>query len=88
MIEVIAYLGSILLANWLVITYHLIGHGQEIMPWLPITFPAGAAVIGLTFSARDFVQRKYGHGWTWVRAQGGLVTESGRATPPALFLLR
>jgi len=65
-IEVSCYLGSILLANWLVITYHLIGSGQEIMPWLPITFPAGAAVIGLTFSARDFVQRKYGHLWSWV----------------------
>lgn len=66
MIEVMCYLGSILLANWLVIKYHIIGHGHEIMPWLPIAFPAGAAVIGLTFSARDFVQRRYGHGWTWV----------------------
>jgi len=66
MVEVSCYLGSILLANWLVITYHLIGSGQEIMPWLPITFPAGAVVIGWTFSARDFVQRRHGHAWTWV----------------------
>jgi uncharacterized PurR-regulated membrane protein YhhQ (DUF165 family) len=66
MIEVLCYLGSILLANWLVVTYHLVGQGQAIMPWFPIAFPAGAAIVGLTFSARDFVQRRYGHSWTWV----------------------
>jgi uncharacterized PurR-regulated membrane protein YhhQ (DUF165 family) len=59
MFSVIAYLGSILLANILVSQYHLIHLG-----WF--VFPAGAPVIGLTFSARDFVQRRYGKWKCWI----------------------
>jgi len=59
MIEVLFYLGSILLANWLVIQFGIIKLGFLI-------FPAGAVAIGLTFSARDFVQRKYGKWGAWI----------------------
>ena len=58
MVSVIFYLGSILLANWLVIQYGIIEIGI-------LVFPAGAAVIGLTFSARDFVQKRFGKWWCW-----------------------
>ncbi len=59
MIWVILYLGSILLANWLVIEF-------GIVKWGFLSFPAGAVCIGLTFSFRDFVQRKYGKWGAWV----------------------
>ena len=47
------YIGSILVANWLVIQFGVVHLGI-------LHFPAGAICIGLTFSARDFVQRKHG----------------------------
>lgn len=55
------YLGSIVLANILV-------HSLGIVTVFGLTFPAGAAAIGLTFSARDFVQERYGtYGcWFWM----------------------
>ena len=52
------YLGSIILANILVHTF-------GIVTVLGLTFPAGAAAIGLTFSARDFVQQRYGKFGCW-----------------------
>lgn len=52
------YLGSIVLANILVDTLGII-------TVLGVTFPAGAAVIGLTFSARDLVQERYGKFGCW-----------------------
>lgn len=59
--SVIFYLGSIILANVLV-------HSLGIVTVLGLTFPAGAVAIGLTFSARDFVQERYGkYGcWSWM----------------------
>ncbi len=59
MISVIFYLSSILIANWLVIQYGIIELG-------PLVFPAGAVAIGLTFSARDFVQKRFGKWGCWV----------------------
>ncbi len=55
------YLGSIILANILVHTF-------GIVTVLGLTFPAGAVAIGLTFSARDFVQERYGKFgcWAWM----------------------
>lgn len=57
--EVIFYLGSILIANWLVIQFGII-------KFAGLTFPAGAAAIGLTFSARDLVQRRWGKWRCWI----------------------
>lgn len=55
------YLGSIVLANLLV-------HWFGLVTVLGLTFPAGALAIGLTFSARDFVQERYGKFgcWSWM----------------------
>jgi len=63
LLEGIFYLGSILLANILVHTFGLI------QLW-GVTFPAGAVVIGLTFTARDFVQKRWGKlgCWGWMFA--------------------
>jgi uncharacterized PurR-regulated membrane protein YhhQ (DUF165 family) len=49
---------SIVLANLLVIWFGIIKVG-------PIIFPAGAVIIGLTFTFRDLVQRRYGNWWVW-----------------------
>jgi uncharacterized PurR-regulated membrane protein YhhQ (DUF165 family) len=57
--SVVFYLGSIILANILVHTY-------GIVTILGLTFPAGAFAVGLTFSARDFVQERYGKAGCWV----------------------
>lgn len=61
--SVVFYLGSIILANVLV-------HTLGIVTFLGLTFPAGALAIGLTFSARDFVQERYGKFgcWAWMLA--------------------
>ena len=55
------YLGSIVLGNILV-------HSLGLVTVWGLTFPAGAAAIGLTFSARDFVQERYGKigCWGWI----------------------
>lgn len=57
--SVLFYIGSILLANWMV-------HKFGIIETKYIMFPAGAVAIGLTFSARDFVQRRYGKWKCWI----------------------
>ncbi len=61
------YLFSIVLANVLVNTF-------GIVTVLGISFPAGAIAIGLTFSARDLVQERYGkYGcWIWMLAASGV----------------
>ena len=48
------YLGSIVLGNILV-------HSLGLVTVLGVTFPAGAVAIGITFSARDFMQERYGN---------------------------
>lgn len=53
------YLASIVAANILISIFHLV-------TVFGITFPAGAALIGLTFSARDLVQKRYGKWGCWV----------------------
>ena len=57
------YLVSIILANILV---HMFG----IITLFGVSFPAGAVAIGLTYSARDMVQERYGkYGcWIWMLA--------------------
>lgn len=52
------YLGSIILANILV-------HTLGIITVFGVSFPAGAVAIGLTFSARDLVQERYGKFGCW-----------------------
>jgi len=61
------YLGSIILANMLV-------HWFGIVTINGLSFPAGAALIGLTFSARDFVQQRFGkYGcWWWMFLASGI----------------
>ena len=63
--SVFVYLSSILVANWLVIQFGVIEIGYLI-------FPAGAVAIGFTFSARDYVQRRYGKFgcWLWMVIAG------------------
>ena len=65
--SVIFYLGSIILANLAVNTF-------GIVTLLGISFPAGAALIGLTFSARDLVQERYGKFgcWGWMLAASAI----------------
>lgn len=53
------YLASILLANYMVVKF-------GIVKFFGIMFPAGAVLIGLTFSFRDFVQRHFGHYKVWI----------------------
>lgn len=57
----IFYLGSIVIANLLV-------HTMGIVSLFGLSFPAGTVAIGLTFSARDFVQERYGKFgcWAWM----------------------
>jgi len=59
--SVLLYLSSIVIANLLVIYFGVVSIG-------PLVFPAGAVVVGLTFSIRDYVQKKYGKWgcWKWM----------------------
>lgn len=59
MIYVAMYLTGILLANLLVVWLGIVNIG-------PLYFPAGAVMIGLTFSFRDMVQRRYGKWQCWI----------------------
>lgn len=63
MTAAILYLLSILAANLLVIWFGIVKLG-------PIMFPAGAVLIGLTFTFRDLVQRRFGKWkcWWWMAA--------------------
>ncbi len=71
------YLISILFGNLFVIWFGIIqisispvdfNNLTNIIPWFILIFPAGALWIGLTFSARDFAQRFWGHYkiWWWM----------------------
>ena len=55
------YLSSIILANLLVQKYGIVS-------FLGLSFPAGAVVVGITFTLRDTVQIKYGKWgcWAWM----------------------
>lgn len=59
----ILYLFSIAAANLLVAKFGIVHAG-------PLFFPAGAVVVGLTFSLRDLVQRRFGKWrcWYWTLA--------------------
>jgi len=59
MLNIALYLGGILLANLLV-------HWFGLVQWGPLVFPAGAVMIGLTFSFRDLVQRQHGKWYCWI----------------------
>ena len=53
------YLSAILFANLLV-------HWFGLVSFAGLVFPAGAVMIGLTFSFRDLVQRQYGKWQCWI----------------------
>ena len=55
----IMYLISILLANFFVVWFGIVKVAG-------LTFPAGVVFVGLTFSFRDFVQRKWGDKACWI----------------------
>ncbi|SEA49606.1 hypothetical protein SAMN05660420_02295 [Desulfuromusa kysingii] len=63
LISVAFYLGSIVIGNMMV-------HSLGLVTVLGMTFPAGAVAVGLTFSARDIVQERYGTFgcWGWMLA--------------------
>jgi len=67
MLEALFYLGSIVVANLLVLNFGII----EVAG---LTFPAGAAAVGFTFTARDLVQRRYGKWgcWAWMLAAAAI----------------
>ncbi len=65
----IAYIFSIVMANFLVSWFGLV-------TIFGLTFPAGAVAIGLTFSCRDFVQRHFGHAKCWYFMIASLVLTS------------
>lgn len=65
--EALFYLGSIVIANLLVMNFGII----EVAG---LAFPAGAAAVGFTFTARDLVQRRYGKWgcWLWMLAAAAI----------------
>jgi uncharacterized PurR-regulated membrane protein YhhQ (DUF165 family) len=52
------YMGSIIIANLAVSWFGLV-------TFFGLTFPAGAVLVGLSFSLRDFVQREFGDVKVW-----------------------
>lgn len=67
MFEAIFYLGSIVVANLLVMQFGIVQVAG-------LSFPAGAAAIGFTFTARDLVQRRFGKWgcWLWMLVAAGI----------------
>ena len=61
------YLGSIVIANLLVMRFGIVDLGG-------LSFPAGAVAVGFTFTARDLVQRRYGKWgcWLWMLAAAAI----------------
>ncbi len=59
MIFIALYLAGILFANLLV-------HWFGLVSFAGLVFPAGAVMVGLTFSFRDMVQRQYGKWQCWI----------------------
>jgi uncharacterized PurR-regulated membrane protein YhhQ (DUF165 family) len=67
MLVAIFYLGSIVVANLLVMQFGIVQAAG-------ISFPAGAVAIGFTFTARDLVQRRFGKWgcWFWMFVAAGI----------------
>ena len=67
MTSIALYLSGIITANILVHTFGIVKIG-------PLMFPAGAVMIGLTFSFRDMVQQRYGKWqcWIWMFVASGI----------------
>jgi uncharacterized PurR-regulated membrane protein YhhQ (DUF165 family) len=67
MLVAIFYLGSIVVANLLVMKFGIVQAAG-------ISFPAGAVAIGFTFTARDLVQRRFGKWgcWFWMLVAAGI----------------
>jgi uncharacterized PurR-regulated membrane protein YhhQ (DUF165 family) len=67
MLVAIFYLGSIVVANLLVMQFGIVQAAG-------ISFPAGAVAIGFTFTARDLVQRRFGKWgcWFWMLVAAGI----------------
>lgn len=58
MIWLLAYIGSIVLANWLITHVGLVPVGFGLLA------PAGVYAAGLAFTFRDLTQERLGRGWT------------------------
>jgi uncharacterized PurR-regulated membrane protein YhhQ (DUF165 family) len=58
MVAAIAYILTILGANWAISTFGLVPVGFGLLA------PAGVLCVGLSFTLRDFVQEELGKGWT------------------------
>lgn len=73
------YLGCIVGANWLIVTFgpQPVGFG--------LVAPAGVYVVGLSFLARDYLQDAKGRAWTVGAIVGGALL-SALLTGPALGL--
>jgi uncharacterized PurR-regulated membrane protein YhhQ (DUF165 family) len=66
----LAYLLSIVFANWLVQLFGIIKLG-------PFQVPAGVVLIGFTFTLRDIVQRYFGKTWVWLYMLAATVITMG-----------
>ena len=67
MFEALFYLGSIVVANLLVMNFGIIHVAG-------LSFPAGAVAVGFTFTARDLIQRRFGKWgcWIWMFVASGI----------------
>ncbi len=67
MFEALFYLGSIVVANLLVMNFGIIQVAG-------LSFPAGAVAVGFTFTARDLIQRRFGKWgcWIWMFVASGI----------------
>jgi uncharacterized PurR-regulated membrane protein YhhQ (DUF165 family) len=67
MFEALFYLGSIVVANLLVMNFGIIQVAG-------LSFPAGAVAVGFTFTARDLIQRRFGTWgcWSWMFVASGI----------------
>lgn len=73
--SVLAYLGAIVLANWLVATYGFVPVG------FGLAATAGTYAAGLAFVARDAVQDSAGRGWAVAALAGGALLSWFLSTP-------
>jgi len=65
MILVVAYLGTIVLANWLITRFGVVPVGFGLLA------PAGVYAAGLAFTLRDLVHERFGVRWTIGAIVGG-----------------
>lgn len=74
----LAFVGSIPLANWLIsnVGTECIPQGPCVIPVFPgITAPSGVLVVGVAFVVRDLLQRRLGFYWALAGiAAGGLIS--------------